>query len=85
MRVVIGRIAGALAALIVTWVVGALGLEVSADQHAGIVQWLSEGLTALGTFVALLVYALVHKAVDSRTNPGDVAKSGAAPAPRVLP
>ena len=69
----LGRVAASVAAVIVAYLLDLLGLPVSEDQKAGIVSWLTEGLTALGGFVILLVYGLVHKTVNKKLNPADTA------------
>jgi hypothetical protein len=68
-RTIISRlIAGPIAAL-VTWLVG-LGL----DLDPAFADHLTEATTILLMAVALTVYGLVHKLVDRKANPDDVAK-----------
>lgn len=74
MNVFIGRIAAAVAAAVIGWVVSLLGLPVTEDQTASAVGWLTEGLTGLGLFVGLLVYGVAHKLFNRRLNPADSAK-----------
>ena len=72
-RTIVSRLAGALAAPLVVWLLAVLGLQVTADDQAGLVGFLTEGLTALGMFVGFIVYAVTHRIVDKKVNPADAA------------
>lgn len=69
MRAIIGRVVAVLAGAIITFLTGTLGLPVS-DAAAG---YLTEALTALGMGVWLIAYAVVHKLINRKINPGDTA------------
>lgn len=69
MRAVIGRIAAVLAGAIITFLAGALGVEVTEQAHIA----LTEGLTMIGMFVWLLAYAVAHRLISRRINPSDSA------------
>jgi hypothetical protein len=69
MRAIIGRVAAVIAGAIVTFLAGTLGLEVT----EGAATFLVEGITAIGMFVWLLAYALVHRLISRRINPTDAA------------
>jgi energy-converting hydrogenase Eha subunit E len=73
MNIIISRIAAVIAAAIVTFVLGLLGVDVSAEQTQGIVAWLTTGLSALGMFLVLLLYGPFHKLISRYTNPADTA------------
>lgn len=75
MNVFIARIAGVVAAALVTWLIGKMGLPVSEEQKASAVEWLTHGLTGLGALVFMLTYGAAHKVASKRTNPADTAKA----------
>ena len=79
MNVYLGRGAAALASLIVLFVLNIIGLDVTDEQTAGVIAWLTEGLTALGGFFLVLVYSFFHKLINKKLNPGDVARSSNIP------
>jgi hypothetical protein len=71
MRAIIGRVAAVVVGAAVVWVADAAGVHVSPDATAV----LTEGLTMLGLGIWLVVYAVGHKLIDRRINPGDVART----------
>lgn len=79
MNALIGRLAAVVATAIVMFALNLFGLEVSPEQRAGIVGWLTEGLTAMGTFLGLALYAVFHKMINSRIAPEDKASNSAPP------
>jgi hypothetical protein len=83
MNAVIGRLAAVVATAIVMFVLERLGLKVSEEDRAGIVNWLAQGMTALGTFGSLALYAAFHKFINGFIAPADAASGAqdAAPAP----
>lgn len=85
MNVFIARIAAAIASAAVVWIVGILGLPVTEEQTASVVEWLTNGLTGLGGFLLLIVYGIAHKLVSRRTNPADAAKEPEAAARATQP
>lgn len=62
---IIARIAGALAAGILTWLGGLLGVEFSPEDNAA--------LAGVIVSVILIIYGVVHKQIDKRVNPADAA------------
>lgn len=70
MRTVFARIAAVIAAGIVTFLSGKLGLDVTEEARVAI----TEGITMLGMAVWLLLYGIFHKVINRFINPGDVAK-----------
>lgn len=75
MNVFISRIAAAIAATLVVWVLGALGVDVTEQQRAEIIGQVTQAITLLGLAVWGLVYAVGHKLISRRTNPADTAKA----------
>lgn len=73
MNVFIARIAAAVASAVILWLTGTLGLPVTDDQVAGATAWLTDGLTGLGGFIMLAVYAVGHRVISKWTNPADAA------------
>lgn len=73
MNALLGRLAAIIATAIVMFLLNLIGLEVSPEQRQGIINWLTEGLTALGTFLGLALYASFHKLINSRLAPEDKA------------
>lgn len=71
MRTIIGRIAAVVAATITTWLISFLGVGISEQGTAE----LTEALTLIGVLVWGLIYAVVHKLIDRKVNPMDVAKT----------
>jgi peptidoglycan L-alanyl-D-glutamate endopeptidase CwlK len=70
MRTIISRIAAAIVAVLLTFVAGTLGVDVSPAIHDSLV----EGVTLLGLGVWGILYAVLHKLIDHKINPTDVAK-----------
>lgn len=69
MRAIIGRVAAAIVAALLTWLAGTLGLEVSADTAAT----LTEAVTLLGLAFWGILYAIVHKTINRYVAPADAA------------
>lgn len=85
MNVFIARIAAVIASAVVVWLTGVLGLPVTEEQTASVVQWLTDGLTGLGGFLLLIVYGFAHKLISRKTNPADAAKEPEAAARATQP
>lgn len=71
MRSFIARIAAVVAGAIITFLAGALGLEVTEEAAVA----LTEGLTLIGVAVYFLGYAVVHRLISRYTNPMDAART----------
>lgn len=78
MRVLIARVAAAIVAVLVTFLAGKFGVEVSEDARAT----LTEGVTLIGLGVWGISYGVLHKLMNRKLNPADTAKSNPAPPPR---
>lgn len=72
LRVLIGRIAGAVAAGLLTWLGAKLGVEFSPNDHAALA-----GVIVTAVFLG---YSLVHRAIAAKANPADAAKPAVAKA-----
>lgn len=70
MRAIISRVAAAIVAVLLTFFAGTLGVEVSPAVHDSLV----EGVTLLGLGLWGVLYALLHRLIDRKINPADVAK-----------
>lgn len=70
MRAIISRVAAAIVAVLLTFFAGTLGVEVSPAVHDSLV----EGVTMLGLGLWGVLYALLHRLIDRKINPADVAK-----------
>lgn len=70
MRAIIGRIAAAVVATLLTWLAGSLGLEVTEETRATLV----EAVTLLGLGLWGVLYAVAHKTLNRWLNPGDTAR-----------
>lgn len=70
MRTILSRIAAAIVAVVLTFVAGTLGVEVSPAVHDSLV----EGVTLLGLGVWGIAYAVLHRLIDRQINPTDAAK-----------
>lgn len=64
MRPIIGRVAAALVATALTWLVGAMGVEVTEETRATLV----EAVTLLGLGIWGILYAVIHKTLDRWLN-----------------
>lgn len=71
MRAIIGRIAAAIVAVLLTFVTGRLGIEVTPAIHSSLV----EGVTLLGLGIWGIFYAVCHKLIDKKIHPADTAHS----------
>lgn len=69
MRAIIARIAAAVIAVLLTFLAGTLGVEVSPETTAT----LTEGVTLIGLGLWGIVYAVFHKLLNRRINPSDSA------------
>jgi len=69
LRPVIGRMAGAIVVALVAWLIGKWGINVDQGTQAQ----LTDGIAAFMLLAFGVVYALVHKAVSAKVNPGDAA------------
>lgn len=70
LRVILGRVVGGWVASLVAWLTLRYGIEVSNDQ----VQTVVANVVTVMMFVFTTLYAVLHKAIDRKLNPGDVAK-----------
>lgn len=84
MNALIGRLAAVIAAALVMFVLNRLGLQVSDHERDSIINWLTQGLTALGTFGFVSFYAIFHKFINRYLAPGDTA-AGPVNSPLVPP
>lgn len=69
MRAIIGRVAAAIVAMLVTFLAGSLGLEVTEETRAT----LTEAVTLLGLAFWGILYAIFHKLINRRLAPQDTA------------
>lgn len=69
LRVIAGRIIGALAAGFVGWILAKLGIELAPEDRNAV----ADSVVAAGMTIVLIAYSLVHKIVDRKVNPGDTA------------
>ena len=69
LRPIIGRIAGSVVGALAAWLVGKYGYTID----SGLQSQITDGLVAFMMLVFGVVYALVHKAVSAKVNPGDAA------------
>lgn len=69
MRAIVGRLGAVVAATIVTFLAGTLGLEVTIESQAQI----AEGITLLGMALFTALYATVHKIINRWLAPADTA------------
>lgn len=69
MGAIVGRLGAVVAATIVTFLAGTLGLEVTADTEAQIAQ----GVTLIGMALFTAIYATAHKLINRWLAPADTA------------
>lgn len=65
-RPFLSRIIAAGVASLAGLVAGKLGFEISTEDQAALA-------SSLATFVTLVIYALAHRLIDKKANPGDAA------------
>lgn len=73
MNVFISRIAAAIAASLVVWLLGALGVDVTEAQRTEIIGQVTQAITLLGLAVWGVCYAVGHKLLSKKFNPADTA------------
>ena len=71
LRVVFGRLMGALAAGLVGWFCAKVGIDIPDEDRHKVVEF----VVGFGMTIVLGVYSLVHKLVDRWVNPLDTARS----------